>query len=76
MSLPPPPRNNTITSCFLYGWGKVAIPQLLHVAPSGLVIYFHPEKNWTRSLNDCATHPVWPSAVVADPYILVVDEKL
>ena len=78
MSLPPPPpfRNNTITSCFLFGWGKVAIPQLLHTAPSGLVIYFDHVKNWTRLLNDCATYPVWPSAVDADPHMLVVDEKL
>ena len=55
---------------------KTSQRQLLQTAPSGLVIYFDPVKNWTRSLNDCATYPVWPSAVVADPHMLVVDEKL
>lgn len=48
-------RNPTITHCFLFRWGEVAILQLLHMAPPGLVIYPGTVKNWMHLLNACHT---------------------
>ena len=42
----------------------------------GLVIYLDFVQDWPHLLKDCATHPFWVPAVVADPYILVLDKRL